>query len=82
MLDWMRGPPAPMAVLELMACKCVKTCRLPGCPCLTNNFKCTEMCKLQTCTNQRVEEDEEAAFTVDYDGDDDDDGCDDCGKSK
>ena len=58
-LDWMWGPPAPMAVLELMACKyvkackCVKTCRLQGCACLTNNFNFTEMCKIQTCTNQR-----------------------------
>ncbi|KAJ8364810.1 hypothetical protein SKAU_G00136410 [Synaphobranchus kaupii] len=73
MLDWMRGPPAPMAVLELMACKCGRPCKLPDCSCLANKLKCTEMCKLQTCTNQR-EEDVEVAVTLDdYDDDDNDD---------
>lgn len=67
-----QGPPAPMAVLELMGCKCGKTFS-PGCSCLTNNFKCTEMYKLQTCTNQRVEDEDEVAFTLDYDDYDDDD---------
>ena len=67
--------PAPMAVLELMACKCVKTCKLPDCFCLTNNLKCMEMCKLQTCTNPREEKEDgvedEVALTLDYDDDDD-----------
>lgn len=72
MLDWMRGPPAPMAVLELMACKCSRTCKLPDCSCLANKLKCTEMCKLQTCSNQR-EEDTDVMKLVEDDGDDDDD---------
>ena len=59
------------------ACKCFKTCKLPDCSCLTNNLKCTEMCKLQTCTNQREEKEDEVedevALTLDDDDDDDDD---------
>lgn len=73
MLDWKRGPPAPLAVLELMACKCVRICKLPDCSCLANRLKCTEMCKLQTCTNQREEEEDvEVNVTLDdYDDNDD-----------
>ncbi|KAG0729517.1 hypothetical protein GWK47_003447 [Chionoecetes opilio] len=29
-------------------------CRLPDCACLVNGLTCTDMCKLQTCTNQAV----------------------------
>ena len=68
-IDWMRGPPAPFAVLELMACKCVRTCKLPDCSCLANKLKCTEMCKLQTCSNQKEEEEDEVTL-IDYDDDD------------
>ena len=68
-LDWMRGPPAPIAVLALMACKCVRTCKLPDCSCLDNKLKCTQMCKLQTCSNQKEEEDE--VQLIDYDDTDD-----------
>lgn len=72
-LDWMRGPPAPLAVLELMACKCARTCKLPDCTCLANRLKCTEMCKLQTCTNQREEEDADVDVELlDYENDEDD----------
>lgn len=76
MIDWMQGPPAPKAVLELMACMCARTCKLPDCSCLANKLKCTEMCKLQTCSNQWEDDDEEAVVELDdyddTDGDEDD----------
>ena len=54
----MRGSPAPDAVLQLLSCKCARSCKLPECTCLVNGFKCTDMCKrkLQTYTNQAEEE--------------------------
>ena len=48
-IEWMRGSPAPDAVLQLLSCKCARSCKLPECTCLVNGFKCTDMCKLQTC---------------------------------
>ena len=38
-IGWMEGNPAPTSVLELLACKCSKSC-LPGkCPCVQYNMK-------------------------------------------
>lgn len=51
-IDWMSGEPAPKAVLELLSCQCKKTCELPNCMCLSNGLRCTDMCKLQECTNR------------------------------
>ena len=56
-IEWLREPPAPEIVLEFMACKCNKACKLPSCQCLVNNFKCTPACKLQTCDNMDQDED-------------------------
>lgn len=72
-VEWMRGPPAPDAVLQLLSCKCVRSCKLPVCTCLSNGLKCTDMCKLQTCSNQASEEEPQAELT-DSDADEDDDG--------
>lgn len=55
---WMRSAPAPEVVLELLACKCSRLCKLPDCRCLVNGLTCTDMCKLQTCTNQAVQQEE------------------------
>ncbi len=69
-VQWMRGSPAPDAVLQLLSCKCVRSCKLPECTCLTNGLKCTDMCKLQTCTNQAREGELEAELSdSDSDGD-------------
>ena len=46
-INWMRTPPAPDIVLALIACKCVRVCKLPDCTCLNNGLKCTDLCKLQ-----------------------------------
>ena len=49
---WIRGSPAPDAVLQLLSCKCVRSCKLPACSCLSNGLRCTDMCKIRTCDNQ------------------------------
>ncbi|KAG0724047.1 hypothetical protein GWK47_005287 [Chionoecetes opilio] len=43
-VNWMRGSPAPDAVMQLLSCKCVRSCELPKCTCLSNGLKCTDMC--------------------------------------
>ncbi|KAI4811883.1 hypothetical protein KUCAC02_014754 [Chaenocephalus aceratus] len=70
-IEWMQGSPAPDAVLQLMSCKCACICKLPACVCLENQLKCTDMCKLQTCTNQRSEDEDEVAVELDESDTDD-----------
>jgi len=55
---WMRSASAPEVVLKLLACKCSWVCihKLPDCTRLVNGLTCTDMCKLQTCTNQAVQQ--------------------------
>ena len=50
-VDWMKGQPAPEAVLDLLTCTCPKKCTLPKYGCTANGLKCTDMCKLQHCDN-------------------------------
>ena len=56
--EWMRGAPAPEAVLQLMSCKCIRACKLPHYVCLVNQLKCTSMCRLQLCTNLTTDDGE------------------------
>ena len=68
-IDWMDGLPAPSAVLELLSCQCKKVCS-SGCPCVENQLKCTDMCRVKNCTNSYVDDDaEDFAETVDFVGD-------------
>ena len=67
-LHWMDGKPAPEAVLELLACKCTRSCKLPNCVCLSNGLKCTDICTLKDCDNQAVED-----VDISDDGDDEED---------
>lgn len=67
-VNWMRGVPAPDAVIQLLSCKCVRSCKLPQCTCLSNGLKCTDMCRLQTCQNKASEE-ESVAQQSDSDSD-------------
>jgi len=71
-VEWMRGSSVPDAVLQLLSCKCVRSCKLPVCNCLSNGLKCTDMCRLQTCSNQATEEEPQADLS-DSDVDEDDD---------
>ena len=45
----------------MLSCKCVRACKLPDCVCPVHQLKCTYMCKLQTCTNQREEDEDDEA---------------------
>ena len=53
----MDGKPAPDAVLDLLSCVCKRKCVPNDCICITNDIKCTDMCKLPNCEN-RIDEDE------------------------
>ncbi len=57
-IHWMRSPLAPYAVLELLACKRVRSCKLPKCTCMANVLACADMCKLQSCSSQKHQEDD------------------------
>lgn len=57
-IDRMEKKPAPEAVLELLACKCKRSCNSQSCPCVANGLKYTDICALSNCENQ-VEADEE-----------------------
>ena len=41
-IDWMDGKPNPEAVLELLACRCPRSCRLSDCVCMVNVLTCTQ----------------------------------------
>ncbi|KAG0724746.1 hypothetical protein GWK47_039977 [Chionoecetes opilio] len=71
-IDWMDLATAPETIMELLACNCSKTCRLPKCTCVINGLKCSELCKLSPCENQPDDEEEETP-TVDEDDIDDED---------
>ena len=71
-VNWMTIPPAPDAILELLACKCPKECKLLDCICMQNRLKCTDMCKAKACCNQpQDDDDEELRHYTDDEGDDD-----------
>ena len=58
-IDWMDGPTAPVAVLQLLSCNCSRSCQQPNCLCLANGLKCTNICRLKDCSNQNTELDDE-----------------------
>ena len=62
---WWQEPPDREMILEFMACKCNKICKLPSCQCLVNNFKC----QLQIYEN--MDQDEENANLSGMEGLDD-----------
>lgn len=68
----MGGQPAPKAVLEFLSCQCKKSCKLPTCSCLVNGLKCTDMCRLQDCTNRKDDDDDDDDVLVSDESDDED----------
>jgi hypothetical protein len=64
-IDWLSIESAPSAILELMSCNCTRQCVSSSCCCLKNGLKCTDMCKIQTCSNYK-----EVDFDVEVDPDD------------
>ncbi len=72
-IDWLHRQPAPDAVLEFIACQCKRECKPGDCGCINNGFKCTYMCKLQTCGNMHQWEKNDTNTIMEYDSDTDDD---------
>ena len=73
MTGWMAAP-APVAVLDLLACSCSRSCKPPNCVCLQNGLKCTDMCKhTKDCVNQTSGEHEDDVSPIDDASDEDDD---------
>ena len=66
-IDWMSGLPAPRAVIELLSCMCKKACNDDSCYCIQNGLRCSDLCRLTTCSNQP---DEEEDIQVDLDEED------------
>ena len=63
-IDWGGCPTCPETVMELIASNCQRECLQESCTCLQNNMKCTYLCKLQTCSNQQVDDEDEVEFEV------------------
>ena len=73
-IKWMSGSPAPDMIMELLACRCSRSCTLPDCQCLVHGLRCTATCKLQNCSTMPTEEEENLSNNhSDEDTDDDDD---------
>ena len=70
----MEGLPAPGAVLELMSCSCTCVCKTPQCKCIANGPRCTEMCKLTSCSNMQPDDEPEAVVDNEDDFDYESDG--------
>lgn len=66
-IDWMEKKPAPEAVLELLACKCKRSCNSQSCPCVAKGLKCTNIYALSNCENQVEAEDEMEVGSSDVD---------------
>ena len=69
----MRSQTAQYAVLEFLVCKCVRSCKLTKCTCIASRLACTNICKLQSCSNHKQQEDEDDIVQL-GDSDDDIDG--------
>ena len=57
MIDWMDALPAPLAVLELLSCRCTTKCSNNRCACFQNKLQCTDACGCDknTCENQIIQ---------------------------
>ena len=67
---WTRSPPAQDAVLEVLVCKCVRSCKLTKCTCIANRLACIDMCcKLQSYSNQKQEDEDDIVQLGDSDDD-------------
>jgi len=54
---WMTCKPAPDAILELMCCKCKRTCG-STCICKQNGLPCSALCHKFNCDNAPSESDD------------------------
>ena len=56
-VDRVDGPPAPDAVLEMLSCKCRKSCRTLQCQPVVYGLKCSDICSLKQCENLPLDSD-------------------------
>ena len=45
-VEWMRGSPAPDAVLQVLLCKCSRRYKLTDCQCMSDGLKCTNQVRV------------------------------------
>ena len=56
-VDWMYLLPAPLAVLELLSCRCNSSCSNNRCSCFANKLLCTDACYCgDSCENRVIED--------------------------
>ena len=56
-VDWMDLLPAPLAVLELLSCRCNSSCSNNRCSCFANKLPCTDACFCgDSCENRVIED--------------------------
>ena len=72
-VDWMGAQPVLQAVLELLSCQCSRSCKLPSYSCIVNGLRCTDMCRLQDCTNGPDDDDDAVSVNEDDDEGEDSD---------
>lgn len=46
-VDWLRVPPAPNAILQLVSCSCKTGCKDNRCSCAGHGLPCTDACCCQ-----------------------------------
>jgi len=61
---WKQAGHSLDVVIELLACTCVHSCTMPSCTCLSNGLTCADMCRVQNCSNQQVQDEVEAVFEL------------------
>ena len=56
-IDWIDVLPAPLAVLELLSCRCATKCSNNRCACFQNKLQCTDACGCDKnkCENQIIQ---------------------------
>ena len=56
-VNWMDLLPSPLAVLELLSCRCNSSCSNNRCSCFANKFPCTDACFCgDSCENRVIED--------------------------
>ena len=67
----MNSQPAPDTIMELLSFTYYKNCVPEKCPCILNGQVCTDMCRLLTCDNRKVDKQPILSDSVDSDSDND-----------
>ncbi len=52
-IKWLASNPAPDEIMELLSCRCKRSCKIDLCCCLQAGLKCTDLCATE-CDNMDV----------------------------